>query len=62
MVIVAAPARVTPVTVMTWPATPTVPVLAVVKPAAGPVREGALQPVGTVTRTAPFDMPPVAAV
>ena len=27
-----------------------------------PVSEGALQPVGTVTRTAPFDMPPVAAV
>ena len=27
-----------------------------------PVVEGALQPVGTVTRTAPSDMPPVAAV
>ena len=62
MVMVPLPARVTPVTVMTWPATPTVPVLAVVYPAAVPVVEGALQPVGTVTRTAPFTIPPVAAV
>ena len=47
---------------MVWPETPTVPVEAVVKPASVPVSEGALQPLGAVTRTAPFAIPPVAAV
>jgi hypothetical protein len=39
-----------------------VPVLAVVKPAAVPVVDGALQPVGTATVTAPLIIPPAAAV
>ena len=62
MVIVAPPARVTPETVIVWATTETVPVLAVVKPAAVPVIEGALQPLGTTTVIAPFCMPPDAAV
>ena len=59
---VAPAARVTPVTVMSWPETETVPVEEVVKPAADPVNDGADQPEGTVTLTAPPDTPPVAAV
>jgi hypothetical protein len=39
-----------------------VPVDAVVKPAAEPVVEGALQPVGTTRVTEPLLVPPVAAV
>src|SRR5260221_375341 len=61
MVVVAPPASVTPVTVMTWPATPTVPVVALVKPLALPVVDGALQPAGSVISTAPLFIPPPAA-
>jgi len=42
--------------------TETVPALAVVYPAAEPVVEGALQPLGTTTVTLPLASPPVAAV
>ena len=61
----APPASVTFETVIVWPATATLPVLAVVKPAFEPVVDGALQPPstpGTVTLTLPFNMPPAAAV
>jgi hypothetical protein len=53
---------VTPETVIVCDATATVPVEDVVKPAALPVVDGALQPLGTVTETAPLLIPPVAAV
>jgi hypothetical protein len=62
IVIVEPPLSVIPVTVITCPETPTVPVLAVVQPALPFVVEGALQPLGTVSSTAPVDIPPVAAV
>ena len=48
----------TPVTVITWPLTPTVPVLDVVQPAFPFVVEGADQFAGTVTSTAPEFVPP----
>ena len=51
-------ANVTPVTVMTWPETPTVPELDVVQPAAPFVIEGADQFAGTVSSTAPAFVPP----
>ena len=51
-------ANVTPVTVITWPLTPTVPVLAVVHPAAAFEIEGADQFAGTVNSTAPAFVPP----
>src|SRR5437660_1191027 len=67
MVRIPPPASVTPVTVITWPETPTAPppplaVVAVVYPAALPVSDGALHPAGTVISTAPFVMSPAAAV
>ena len=45
-----------------WPATETVPVLAVVYPATVFVVDGALQPAGTAIVTEPLDIPPAAAV
>src|SRR5919204_4345004 len=62
MVIVALPASVTLLTVMSCPLTPTVPVEAVVYPAALDVVDGALQPAGTAIVSVPVFMPPVAAV
>src|SRR5947209_19973293 len=62
MVKVAPPARVTLETVIVWLEVETVPVLAVVYPAAEPVVDGALQPLGTTSVTAPLERPPVAAV
>jgi hypothetical protein len=62
IVIVAPPASVTLETVIVCDATETVPVLAVVKPAADPMVDGALQPLGTATVTAPLIIPPAAAV
>jgi hypothetical protein len=59
---VAPPPSVTLDTVMVWLDTETVPELAVVYPAAEPVVDGALQPLGTASVTAPFASPPVAAV
>jgi hypothetical protein len=56
------PATVSDDTVIVWPETDTVPELAVVYPAALPVVEGALHPLGTSSVTEPFEMPPVAAV
>src|SRR5919199_4551357 len=49
-------------TVIVCPDTDTLPVLAVVKPAAEPTAEGALQPDGTSIVTAPLEIPPVGAV
>jgi len=49
-------------TVMVLPATESEPELDVEKPAALPVVDGALQPLGTTSVTAPFEMPPVGAV
>jgi hypothetical protein len=54
--------RVTPETVMVWPETATVPVEAVVYPAFDPEVDGALQPLGTTTVTAPPLIPPLGAV
>ena len=48
----------TPVTVITWPLTPTVPVDAIVQPALPLVMDGADQFAGTVNSTAPLFMPP----
>src|SRR6266487_3111153 len=62
IVMVPAAARVTLETVIVWPETETVPVLAVVYPASVFVVEGALQPAGTTRVTVPFVIPPVAAV
>src|SRR5436190_1106258 len=45
---------------MTWPETPTVPVLEVVQPASPSVVEGADQFAGTVNSTAPAFVPPAA--
>jgi hypothetical protein len=53
---------VTPETVMVWPETDTVPVVAVVYPEALPVTEGVPQSAGTARVTAPLLIPPVAAV
>ena len=55
-------ASVTPVTVITWPLTPTVPDDEVVQPAAPFEIEGADQFAGTVSSTAPEFVPPAAAV
>jgi hypothetical protein len=54
--------RLTPETVMTCPATEAVPVEAVMYPAWPEVREGAVQPDGTVTEMDPPTRPPLAAV
>src|SRR5438128_34603 len=62
MVKVLPPARVSEETVIVWPETVSVPVLAVVYPPFEPVVEGALQPLGTTRVTEPFEIPPVAAV
>jgi hypothetical protein len=62
IVAVAPPASVREETVIVEPATLSEPALAVVYPAAVPVVDGALQPLGTATVTAPFEMPPPAAV
>jgi hypothetical protein len=61
IVIVPPPLRLTPVTLIVAPETATDPVDAVTQPAALLV-VGAVQPLGTVTSTSPFDVPPVAAV
>ena len=55
-------ARVTPLTVIVWPATLTVPLDAVVYPAVPAEVDGALHPDGTTTDTAPLEVPPAAAV
>src|SRR5437870_2459239 len=62
MVSVAPAARVTPLTVIVWPETETVPVELVVYPWSVLVVDGADQFAGTATSTAPFLSPPVAAV
>src|SRR5207302_6521349 len=62
MVKVEPPASVTLETVIVWLEAETVPVLAVVNPAAEPVVDGALQPLGTTSVTLPFAIPSVAAV
>src|SRR5437867_8564746 len=62
IVIVAPPASVTFDTVTVCPAIDSDPVLAVVYPAAEPVVDGALQPLGTASVIAPFSIPPEAAV
>jgi hypothetical protein len=49
-------------TVIVLPATEREPALDVVYPAAEPVVEGALQPLGTASVTEPLEMPPVGAV
>ena len=56
------PASVREETVIVWPATETVPALAVVYPPLEPVVDGAFQPAGTTSVTEPLEMPPVAAV
>jgi hypothetical protein len=48
-------------TVIVWPETEREPALEVVYPAADPVVDGALQPLGTTSVTVPFEVPPVAA-
>ena len=59
MIVNVAPcANVTPVTVITWPETPTVPLDDVVQPASPSVVEGADQFAGTVSSTAPAFVPP----
>jgi hypothetical protein len=55
-------ARVSDATVMVLPATLSVPALDVEYPAALAVVDGALQPLGTATVTAPLEMPPAGAV
>ena len=62
MVKVEPPAIVSEETVIVWPETERVPELAVVYPAAEPVVEGALQPLGTASVTEPLERPPVGAV
>ena len=62
IVIVDPPASVTFDTVMVWLATDTVPVLAVVYPAAVAVVDGALHRLGAAIVIAPFCIPPDAAV
>src|SRR5207244_1922565 len=54
--------RARPETVIVWPDTDTVPAEDVVNPFAEPVALGALQPGGTASVTAPFTVPPEAAV
>src|SRR3954453_6288886 len=49
-------------TVIVLPATESEPELDVEKPAAPPVVDGALQPLGTTSVTVPFEIPPVGAV
>src|SRR5436305_967003 len=56
------PAIVSDETVIVLPDTVSVPELEVVYPAAEPVVEGALQPLGRASVTEPLEMPPVAAV
>src|ERR671930_529957 len=56
------PATVSEETVIVCPEAERVPLLAVVYPAAEPVVDGALQPLGTASVTEPFEIPPVAAV
>jgi hypothetical protein len=56
------PATVSEETVIVCPETERVPELAVVYPAAVPVVDGALQPLGTSSVTEPPEMPPAAAV
>jgi hypothetical protein len=55
-------ARVTDETVIVLPETVSVPVLEVENPAALPVVDGGLQPLGTASVTEPLEMPPVGAV
>jgi hypothetical protein len=62
MVHVAPLVRVTPVTVIVWLETPTVPQPEVVKPAALPVVDGADHPPGSATSISPLLVPPAAAV
>jgi len=49
-------------TVIVLPASERLPALDVVKPAALPVVDGALQPLGTTSVTLPLEIPPVGAV
>jgi hypothetical protein len=56
------PPSVTPDTVIVCPETATPPADAVVYPASAPATDGALHPLGTTTLTAPFAIPPLAAV
>ena len=56
------PAIVSEETVIVWPESERVPLLAVVYPALEPVVEGALQPLGTTSVTDPLEIPPAAAV
>jgi hypothetical protein len=55
-------ATVTDETVIVLPETVSVPVLEVENPAALPVVDGGLQPLGTASVTEPLEMPPVGAV
>ena len=59
---VAAAAMVIPVTWIVEPATPTVPHVDVVNPAAEPVGDGADHPAGTATLSCPLLRPPAPAV
>src|SRR5207245_11170959 len=56
------PASVSDETVIVWLDTETVPELAVVYPALSAVVDGALQPLGATTVTAPLGTPPAATV
>jgi len=56
------PASVSEETVIVWPETESVPELAVEYPAAEPVVDGALQPLGTARVTEPLEIPPAGAV
>ena len=61
MVTVCAAVRVTPVIVIVWPETESVPTFVVAKPGPATVA-GGVHPDGTTTVSEPFSMPPVAAV
>jgi hypothetical protein len=62
MLTVPAAASVSELTVIVLEATLSVPALEVEYPAFAPVVDGALQPAGTTSVTAPFEMPPAGAV